>query len=140
MRNLFQMRNTAIRTLYKLISNSFVPNTRTEVLVSFYIVWPWNKVKRLLFSIIRLDGEVNFFIGKFSQAVFFPCSAVVKTENLEGGFLRSFFSNFLLPVIGDYDQVCLQISCRKWDLVEEIFRGLYFLVRYCKIEIIKANV
>ena len=68
---------------------------------------------------------VNFFSGKISQVLCFLGNAVVKTENLEQKILRSLFSNFLLPVIGNYDPVSLQISCRKLDQVEEIDRDLY---------------
>ena len=68
---------------------------------------------------------VNFFIGKVSQVLCFPGNAAAKTENLEQRILRSLFSNFLLPVIGNYDPVSLQISCRKLGQVEEIDRDLY---------------
>ena len=67
---------------------------------------------------------MNFFIGKVLKVLYFPINAVVKTENLEEGFLRSFFSNFALLVIGNYDSVSLNITCRKWEQVEEIYRGL----------------
>ena len=49
----------------------------------------------------------------FCKSFFFPSNAFVKTENLAEGFLRSFFSNFALPVIGNYDPVSLHISCKK---------------------------
>ena len=55
---------------------------------------------------------MNFFIGKVFQVLYFPSNAAVKTENLEERFLRSFFSNFALPVIGNYDPFSLQISYR----------------------------
>ena len=67
---------------------------------------------------------MNFFIGKVLKVLYFPTNAVVKTGNLAEGFLRSFFSNFALLVIGNYDSVSLNISCRKWEQVEEIYRGL----------------
>ena len=59
------MKNIAIRTLYKLISKAFVSNTMVEILIAFYKVWPWNKLKGFVFSVIRLEGEVNIFIGNF---------------------------------------------------------------------------
>ena len=111
--NLLQMKNIAIRILYKLISQDFAPNTRAEILESFYNVWPWNKLKGPMFSVIKLEVCVNFFIGKVFQVLYFSSNAVVKTENLEEGFSRGFFSNFALPVIGNYDPISLQISCRK---------------------------
>ena len=54
---------------------------------------------------------MNFLIGKVLQVLYFPSNAAVKTENLKEEFLRSFFSNFALPVIGHYDPVSLQILC-----------------------------
>ena len=50
---------------------------------------------------------MNFFIGKLLQVLYFPSTAVVKTENFEEGFFRSFFSNFALPVIGNYEPISL---------------------------------
>ena len=97
----------------KLISKDFATNTRAEILVSK--VWPWNKLKGFMLSVIRLEDEVNFFIEKFLQVFCFRCIAVVKTENLEARFLRGFFSNSVLPVIGNCDLVSFQISCRKWE-------------------------
>ena len=76
------------------------------------------------FSVIRLEGYVNFFIRKFLHVLYFPSTSVVKTENFEEGFLRSLFSNFVLPVIRNYDPVSLQILCRRSNLVEEIYRSL----------------
>ena len=67
---------------------------------------------------------MNFFIEKILQVLYFSSTAVVKTENLEEASLRSFFFNLLLPFIGNYGQVSLQISYRKRDLAEEIYRGL----------------
>ena len=61
---------------------------------------------------------------RFLEVVYFPSNAFVKTENLEEGFLRNFFSNFAFPVIGKYDLVFIQISCRKSDQVEESGRAL----------------
>ena len=57
---------------------------------------------------------MNLFIEKILQVLYFPSTAVVKAENLEEGFFRSPFSNFVLPDIGNFDPVSLlQISCKK---------------------------
>ena len=82
--------------MYKFIANE-----------KYSQVWPWNKLKGSVFSVIRLEGYVNFFIGKVLQLLYFPSNAVFKTENLREGFLRSFFFYFALPVIGNYDPVSL---------------------------------
>ena len=74
------MKNIVIKKLYKLISKDFSPNNIAEILVSFYKVWSWNKLKGLVFSVIRLENEVNFLIGKFLQFLYFPSTAVVKTH------------------------------------------------------------
>ena len=55
------------------------PNTRAEILLSFYKFWPWNKHKGLVFSVIRLEGEVNFFVRNFLQTLF-SSTAVVKKK------------------------------------------------------------
>ena len=52
-----------------------------------------------MFSVNRLKGEVSVFIGKFLQVIYFRNTFVVKIQNLEEGFLRSFFSNFVLSGI-----------------------------------------
>ena len=67
---------------------------------------------------------MNFFTGMFLQVLYLPSTIVVKTEDFEEEFLRSFFFNFALSITGNYDPVSPQISCRKWDLIEEIDRGL----------------
>ena len=77
-----------------------------------------------MFSVIGLDGYINFFTGIFLQVLYLPSPTGAKTENLEEGFLWSFFINFAHSVIGSYELVSLQISCRKLDLIEEIDRGL----------------
>ena len=81
----------------KFISNEtnqlrLCPNTMAAILESFYKVWPWNKLKEPVLSVIRLESYVNFFIGKVLQGLYFSSNAVVKTENLKEKFLRSFFS------------------------------------------------
>ena len=43
----------------------FAANTMAEILESFYKICPWNKLKGLVFNVIRLEGEVNFSITVF---------------------------------------------------------------------------
>ena len=104
----YKLQGLKERKIDKFIANEtnqlrLCPNTMTEILESFYKVWPWNKLKEPVLSVIRLEGYVNFFIGKILQGLYFSSNAVVKTGNLKEGFLRSFFANFALPVIGKYD-------------------------------------
>ena len=101
------------------------PNARAKIFESFYKVWPWNKLKGPVFSGIRLESFVNFFIEKVLQVLYFPGNAFVKAQSFAGGFLRTLFSNFALPVIGNFEPVSHQISCGEWDHVKEIYRGLY---------------
>ena len=109
--NLLLMKNIAIRTLYILFSWDFAPNTRAKNLKSVYKVRPWNKLKGFVFSVIRLEVYTSFVTGIFLQVLYLPSTAVVEIEDLEDGFLRSFF--FALSIIGNFDLVSLQISCRK---------------------------
>ena len=48
-----------------------------------------------MFSVIKLEVCVNFFIGKVFQVLYFSSNAVVKTENLEEGFREVSF--LILP-------------------------------------------
>ena len=52
---------------------------------------------------------MNFFTGMFLQAVYIPSTTIVK-RCLKEGFLRSFFFNFALSVIGNYAQFLFK-SC-----------------------------
>ena len=52
-----------------------------------------------MFSVNRLKGEVSVFIGKFLQVIYFRNTFVLKIQNPEEGFLRGFFSNFVLSGI-----------------------------------------
>ena len=107
----------------KSISNGFPLNTRAE-----YFFWYTSikfgheiNLKGLMFLAL-LNWRVKWIslLESFCKSFISSTStAVVKTENLEEGFLRSFFSNFVLPVIENYDLV----SCRKWDMLEEINKG-----------------
>ena len=112
------MKIIAITILYKLISQDFAPSIRAEILKPFY------KLKGPVLIVIRLEVYVIFFIGKDLQVLYFPSNAVVKTENLKERFLRKLFSDFALPVIGNYGPVSFQILCRERDQIEEIDSGL----------------
>ena len=75
--------NVALSKFHSVCSDlDLSPNTRAEILVSFYKFWSWNKHKRLVFSGIRFEGEVNFFVGKFLQTLF-SSTAVVKKKILK---------------------------------------------------------
>ena len=65
-----------------------------------------------------------FLIVMFLQVLYLPSNTVVKTEDLEKEFLRIFVFSFALSVMGNYELVSLQISCRKSDLIEAFDRGL----------------
>ena len=53
----------SIKVFLKPIRESFTPDIRTENMVSFKEVWPWNEFERfVVFSTIKLKGELNFFI------------------------------------------------------------------------------
>ena len=53
-----------------------------EIMVAFYKIWPWNKLKQLnVLRVIRLKGEVNFFMKRFLEVLYFPSTFAVKTEN-----------------------------------------------------------
>ena len=45
-------------------------------------VKPWNEFKNFVFSIIRLKGEVSFFISEFFEVFCFPTAFIVVTESL----------------------------------------------------------
>ena len=48
-------------------STSFSPDIGTENMVLLREVWTWNEFERfVVFSTIRLEGDVNFFIREFS--------------------------------------------------------------------------
>ena len=87
-------------SLHDPISKGIAPNAKTEILG-----FKFGHEKKLedidVFSVIRLEVEVNFFIGMFLKVLI-----------------------FLVPVIGNDNPVSLQISYRKWDLVEELYRNL----------------
>ena len=56
---------------------------RTENLVSFKNVWPCNKFERfVVFSTIRLKGEINFFIREVLKVFYFPSVFIVVAENI----------------------------------------------------------
>ena len=60
------------------ISKRFIPDFRTENMVSFKEAWPWNEFKRfVVFSIFRWKGEVDFFIIEFLEVFYFPSAFIV---------------------------------------------------------------
>ena len=42
------IQNAKYVAIWKAISKDFAPNIRTEIIVSFHKVWPWNKLKGYL--------------------------------------------------------------------------------------------
>ena len=66
------MKKITNRILYKLISQDISTQTRFRILESFDKVWPWNKLKGLVLSVIRLKSYINFFIWKVLQVLYFP--------------------------------------------------------------------
>ena len=63
----------SIRAFLKAITKSVTPGFRTENMVSFKEVWPWNQFERfVVLSTIRLKGKVNFFIREFFEVFYFP--------------------------------------------------------------------
>ena len=66
--------------------NKFIPDRKyvsikaflTENIVSLKEIWPWNEFERyvVLFSTIRLKGEVNFFIRELLEVFYFPSAFI----------------------------------------------------------------
>ena len=83
------MKNIGIRKLYKLISKDCAPYTRVEILISLYKVWPWNKLKELVFSVISLEGWSKFLYLKFFASPFIFCC--LNQKILKGNFLEVSF-------------------------------------------------
>lgn len=82
----------AIKKNYELFSKNFAASIRTELMVSFHLVWLWNKVKGFdLFNVIRLKGEVDFLTGKFLEVFYFPCALVIIAKVLKRGFWEVLF-------------------------------------------------
>ena len=67
------------------------PNARAKIFESFYKVWPWNKLKGPVFSGIRLESFVNFFIDKVLQVLYFPGNALLKHKVLQVDFWELYF-------------------------------------------------
>ena len=70
------------RTLCKPFSADFAPNFD-------------------VFSAIRLNCEVDFLTGKFLEICHFPSVLVVVAKAFEKGFLGSFISKYVFPVIAN---------------------------------------
>ena len=72
----------SIRAFFKPISKTFTQDFSTENMVSFKEVWPWNEFERfVVFSTIRLKGEVNFFIRQFLEVFYFPSAFIDVIES-----------------------------------------------------------
>ena len=72
----------SIRVFLKPIIKSFTPDFRTENMVSFKEVWPRNEYEKfVLFSTIRLKGEINFFIRKILEVFYFPSAFIFVIES-----------------------------------------------------------
>ena len=64
-----------------------------------------------MFSVIRLEGCVNFFIGKVSQVLYFPSNAVDQEENYEEGLLRSFLLELKFSLVFGFKMMdCSRVS------------------------------
>ena len=51
-------------------------------MVSLKEVWPLNEFERfVVFSTIRLNGEMNFFIREFVKVFYFPSDFIVAGKN-----------------------------------------------------------
>ena len=84
---------------------------------------------------------MNFFIVMFLQLLYLPNTTVGKTRSWRGIF-EKFFFNFALSVIGNYDPVSLQISCRKWDLkkLTEFSNDGKFICNIFSLDTIKIGI
>ena len=54
-----------------------------------------------VFNIIILKGEVDFLIGKFEEAFYFPSALVIVANSLKKTFLISFISKYVFRVIAN---------------------------------------
>lgn len=52
-----------------------------------------------VFGVIRWKGEIDFLMGKFLEAFYFP-SVLLFVANCFETFLSIFISNYVFPVIG----------------------------------------
>ena len=92
----------ASRTFCKQISTDFAPDIRTEIMVSFFKICSWNIIKMFdVFSVIRLNGEVDLVIEKFLEIYHFPRALVIVAKRFEKRFLRTFISKYVFPVIAN---------------------------------------
>ena len=80
---------------------------------------------------MRLALHVFLYWKVFASSYFPSTAATIQKEILKEGFLRSFFSEFALPVIGNYNPFSLQILCRKYEswlklhLQKSLFVSIY---------------
>ena len=70
------------RLFLKLIVRSFTPDFRTEIMVSFEVVWSRKEFQRFAtVSTIRLKGEVIFFVTEFLEVFYIPSTFIVVMES-----------------------------------------------------------
>lgn len=81
------------------LDKDFVPNSSSEIMVTFYKFCLRNKLKKLnVFSVTGLESGLNFIIGKFLEIFCFPIGFDIKTGSFEERILRSLISDSVFPV------------------------------------------
>ena len=95
----------------------------------FYHGINWNSLC-LVFSDWRIIWI--FLLEYFCKCFIFLIPLLLKQKILKRDLWELLF-NFALSVIGNYDPVSLQISCRKWDPIKETDRGLNYGKFICNI-------
>ena len=83
-----------------------------------YKFWPWNKLKGCVFNVFRVEGTWISLLYCFCKFFIFLVPLLLKQNILKRDSWETFFFNFALSFIGNYDPVSLQILSRKWDLIE----------------------
>ena len=101
-----------------------------------------------MFSVIVLKSYMNFFIGMLLQVLYLPSTIVVKREDLEEGFLKSFFKILHFQSLETMTQLLFKSLVQN----ETQLKKLTEVSNYCKficnifgwdtvkIEIIRAKV
>ena len=60
------------------MSKGFTPDSGIENILSFKEVWSWNEIESfVIFSTIRMKGEVNFFIREILKVFYFRSAFIV---------------------------------------------------------------
>ena len=92
----------SIKAFLKPISKSFPPDSKTANMVSFKEIWPGNELERFfVYSTIKLNGEVIFFIWEILEVFYFPSALIVVIESFKKRFLKTFSFKYVLPIIGN---------------------------------------